>query len=595
MSYMYLEKPCRNYCFRASMLFIDPKDGCEKVILSSYVAGGTGELIIIDPETGEGETLVIPGDSGAYALLVLDNKLLVGTCGRFGYLHRLDLCNRQWDSSLKCDGITYIWDIALASDGYVYGGTYPGCALLRYDPVHHTLTNLGPMTKYEENLYSRNIFTPVKGKVYMNCGMAKTCIGVYDIDKDTMSQVLPGCRIIRATEQVIILDTPAGEKTVDAKTFEEVSDIYTAPEILENDYRLPVPSGFLLKTSKGKLFGLCGQRYFIIDKNDIKPTFYNIPGSPPATEIFAMTVDDEGMIYGATGLGGTMFTYDPKTNQYYNSDILTARAGGEAYGVVAHEDKVYFTLYSGGEHVVYDPKKEWNRNDNINPKTIKKIGPEYIRPQARSFLGPDNNIWTGWIAKYGSYGSAISEINTKTFEVRLFSELIKDQGIGSITGDDEHIYFTTNGSGNGLKAKTEGFYLVKMDKNGLIKDKISFEKGVQLAYVYYSQGKLYLFILHNKESNLFIYNANNMELISCQTIDYLPSRIVQGKQDDLLVVARKMKNSEPVSILAIANSADFSIKREAVIPGVTAAICYNKVDGYIYFAHHTELYRMDYE
>jgi hypothetical protein len=80
--YEYLEQPCRNFCFFKGILIQDPKDNKEKVVLSSFVAGGVGEVLIIDPESGEGETIKIPGDNGAWALFNYKNeRLLVGTCG----------------------------------------------------------------------------------------------------------------------------------------------------------------------------------------------------------------------------------------------------------------------------------------------------------------------------------------------------------------------------------------------------------------------------------------------------------------------------------------------------------------------------------
>ena len=115
------------------------------IVLSSFVAGGIGEVVIIDPESGEGETIQIPGDNGAWALLnYKDEKLLVGTCGTYGYLHCLELKTREWKPSLRVEGISYIWDLALASDGKVYGGTYPGCVLLQYDPDLHQSRTYDP-------------------------------------------------------------------------------------------------------------------------------------------------------------------------------------------------------------------------------------------------------------------------------------------------------------------------------------------------------------------------------------------------------------------------------------------------------------------
>jgi Gluconolactonase len=127
MIYKYLNDPCRNFCILASMALVDPVDGYEKFVLSSFVDGGTGILVFIDRITGEGEVVALPGDEGAWALLNVNNeKLLVGTCGLYGYRHKLDLKTRTWAEPLRDESETYIWNLVMGSDGRVYGGTWPG-------------------------------------------------------------------------------------------------------------------------------------------------------------------------------------------------------------------------------------------------------------------------------------------------------------------------------------------------------------------------------------------------------------------------------------------------------------------------------------
>ena len=60
-----LGQPCRNFQILGIGSFIDPVDGREKVVLSNFAAGATGNLILIDPASGEGEDIPLPGDSGA--------------------------------------------------------------------------------------------------------------------------------------------------------------------------------------------------------------------------------------------------------------------------------------------------------------------------------------------------------------------------------------------------------------------------------------------------------------------------------------------------------------------------------------------------
>jgi hypothetical protein len=142
--YELLGRPCRNFNILASTVIIDPLDGREKLVLSNFAAGQTGNLIFVDTATGEGESIPLPGDAGAWGLVNWNNeKLVVGTCPQYAYLHCLDLSSRTWAEPLSDPGEKYFWKMTLGSDGNVYGGTWPGCSLLRYDPVTHTLENMG--------------------------------------------------------------------------------------------------------------------------------------------------------------------------------------------------------------------------------------------------------------------------------------------------------------------------------------------------------------------------------------------------------------------------------------------------------------------
>jgi hypothetical protein len=173
VKYEYLCDPCRNFCILGAITIRDPKDDREKVVLSSFVSGGTGGLVFIDPETQLGEWIELPGDEGAWALLSLDDKkLLVGTCGLKGYLHCLDLTSRTWAEPLRNENETYIWNLVQGSDGMVYGGTWPGCVLLQYDPEKHVLKNMGKMSRHSGNMYSRTVWS-VRNYIFINCGMEK--------------------------------------------------------------------------------------------------------------------------------------------------------------------------------------------------------------------------------------------------------------------------------------------------------------------------------------------------------------------------------------------------------------------------------------
>ncbi|MFK7691404.1 hypothetical protein [Paenibacillus sp. HJGM_3] len=65
-------------------------------MLVNFAAHATRDIILIDVETGAGESILIPGDSGAWALYNWnDEKLIVGRCPGFDYIYKNKLLRRK--------------------------------------------------------------------------------------------------------------------------------------------------------------------------------------------------------------------------------------------------------------------------------------------------------------------------------------------------------------------------------------------------------------------------------------------------------------------------------------------------------------------
>ena len=101
----YLGQPCRNFGIHGNEhIPCDPYDGHEKYVLGTIgTQTQSGHIFFIDTQTLEGEDFPLPGDIGCYAITYLPKyeKLVVGTCGYFGYVHVLDLRTRTWAEPLN--------------------------------------------------------------------------------------------------------------------------------------------------------------------------------------------------------------------------------------------------------------------------------------------------------------------------------------------------------------------------------------------------------------------------------------------------------------------------------------------------------------
>src|SRR5439155_2997054 len=93
--------------------------------------------------------------------------------------------------------------------------------------------------------------------------------------------------------------------------------------------------------------------------------------------------------------------------------------GGEVYDAAFVNGKIYAVAYVGGEVIEYDPDAPWDQIGGKNPRTIATVSPGYIRPIAGVVLGPDGNLYSGWEAKYGTYGGAVAITDPATGKTQV--------------------------------------------------------------------------------------------------------------------------------------------------------------------------------
>lgn len=505
-----LGQPCRNFQILGIASFVDPRDGREKVVLSNFAAGAVGNIVFIDPLTGEGEDLALPGDNGAWAVLnYRDEKLLIGTCAQHGYLHCLDLKSRQWAAPLRDEKEQYIWNLCLGEDGMVYGGTYPGCVLLRYDPQRHALENLGRVSEVEGNLYSRTVYGEVPGHILIACGYAEAHLALWNIQTGKARPFgKPGASVREVGPD--FLCTQRGEEL----DFYDLKTLEPAGQDLRDQLKSGGPParyqgmGFSIQLKDGRHLATRGQEYYLDEGGVERPELRPIPAPRPATRIHSLCADLRGRIWGSAGFGQTIFSFDPQTGEDWNSQVV-CDAGGEVYGMAFAGESLFMACYSGGDHVVYDPTQSWNQVDQLNPRSLRVAGPELIRPSGKSVLGPDGHFWTGWMAKYGTYGGGLSRVDVHSLEVQIWTDPVGPQALVGLAADQQYLYFITGGGANGLPAKQEPFFFVVWSPEIGLVWKQQFPLGAALHSVAALAGK----VLVGVDSYLEIFDPQALTFV----------------------------------------------------------------------------------
>lgn len=526
-------EPCHNFSIMGGVVIPeDPYDGREKLVLSNYAAENIGSIHIVDTQTLEGESYSFPNDSGAWALIWLEDRgeLLIGTCDHLGSLHCFQMKERRFREPLRIETETYLWNFARGGDGCVYAGTYPGCKLIRYDPEKRELTDLGLVGTDPDNHYSRWIYRNADGNILVSVAHSCRQVWLYHVKTGTFRQVGTDGENVRGVgKDFICVENGDTIRFLDPYTFEALG-VPVHPGVKEeyvtaatpsiraylDDIEAPdfpdLPKGIRgNKAANGVVVGTLGQEVYRVA--DGKTSFKKIPGTAPATAI--MTLAAEGnIIWGSCENGQTIFRFDPATGEYSNSNCVTNN-GGEVYGIVPLHGKIFLTAYAGGDHIVYDPSRPWDQRGNVNPKTLRSVGPELIRPHAKTVLGADGGLWTGWYAAYGQYGGGISRIDPETYEIKSWKDLVPLQSIEHIAAGKDSIFAVTGGIANGLATREDEFCLLKLDFQCNIMIKRVFQKGISFSRVAVKDGYVYLAAEDRNEgkSYLFVFTEDTVNLV----------------------------------------------------------------------------------
>ncbi|WJH32770.1 hypothetical protein N6H14_21160 [Paenibacillus sp. CC-CFT747] len=245
--------------------------------------------------------------------------------------------------------------------------------------------------------------------------------------------------------------------------------------------------------------------------------------------------------------------------------------------------RLFLSAYVGGDHIVYDPKLPWDQLYNNNPKTLRPVRPAFIRPEGRSVIGPDGAFWTGWSAKYGTYGGALSRVNTDTLEVEHWADPVPEQQVCGLTSDDRYLYFTTNGGASGLGYKNEPCHFgVWSPDKGLV-HLHTFEPDVVTGNAVLADGDR---VFVGAGPSVRLFDPASMSFISEMAIDEPCSWMIR-LNDALIGVFSGSR-------LLLMSRDDLSIVKTIPLPGrVRTAVIAGKEQ--LYFAVEATIYRFELE
>jgi len=480
-----LGQPCRAKNVLSGRIVTDRKTGREMLGMVDMNETTGAELLFVDFARNKGTKYHAPAGSGSWALNeVPGDRLVVGTFydGKFMVF---DLKKMEFVKTIEFPGESYIWNLAMGNDGRIYGGTYGSGKLGALDLKTYEVEDLG--NPAPPNMYCRNVSALPDGRILCQFGEEKNTALIFDPGSKKFEPVpkqlegissgltwhgyfLAGAKAFKG-ESLAPVDLPFPAPPADKGSW--YVDTYPSTEdrlILRQDnaiytYKngdsalrlvadLYLHSGRLLGASNnGNVIGIRGQDYFVLKPGDKSLKLKRIPVESDPRPTHFLRCDEKGILWGGSTFGQTLCWLDPKTRKYENTSTIS-NAGGEVYDVAFHDGKVYSVAYVRGEVGMYDPGKPWDQLTNTNPKMIASLtGQGYIRPIAGVMVGPDGKLYSGWMAKYGTYGGAVAITDPETGETRLIENPLGKMAVSGLAVDEKYAYVGTDLNGNGLPSQ----------------------------------------------------------------------------------------------------------------------------------------------
>jgi outer membrane protein assembly factor BamB len=483
-------EPCRARQVLDGRVVVDPTDGRERLWLTNMNEAQGGELIAVDFERDTAEVHVWPAGQGSWCVLPLPGDRLAVSTYYDGKFLLFDMRSKEFTRVIGFPGESYIWTMAVGSDGRVYGGTYDGAKLGCFDPDTGQFEDCGSPVEGTGNLYLRTVMPTPNGDIACTFGYETPSLQVYRIatkrfelladescglsamvrDHVFISHPVDGLTALVGDGTSSAAELPLPECPVEGgwsgvSAFSTDQRVYMTADGghwcwepdrdgLEMVFDVDLRGGRIMDVSAdGRIMGVRGQDYFVAQPGDTDIELRRIPGTSSGRPMHFLVGDDKGRIWGGPPFGQTVCSYEIAIGAIENTGAVVD-SGGEVYGAAAIDGKLYTASYAGADLAVYDPSEPWDQWNGVNPRHIASVKDHnQCRPTGRMFAGEDGNLYSGWQAAYGRYGGALARLDPRTDEVTVWEDPLGDEPVMAMALDDRYVYLGTGHGANGLPTR----------------------------------------------------------------------------------------------------------------------------------------------
>jgi hypothetical protein len=485
-------------------------------LLIGTISANIGYLIDYDFETGEthynptvpfrtrpdGENL--NGSICIWGVAVYDDSTAYAAGTLNASMYKYDLRKRTFSQlafpfaakrfvkNELIDGESYIWQLHKATDGKLYGGTWPNGKLISYDPKKGTFEDYGQMVENEQYLIGINGEFP--DRIY--CGIGAHAQLVEYNTKTKLKKNLFGDRyksreafaqlkrvgdllvaLVYPQPVVLIIEPSKGEVLKEVLVPDQDDDFYrtNAKSIVSRGdeiffgmnpsnklykYNVKTDKLTLVGADLGGPIGLVGGRYLYLKTVTERYKIYDLETNKIVKEVqlhvetddgmivFAMNFGPDGKVYGGSFINQHLWVFDPATMKCKDLGVAI-NLGGQVNSMVPYNGKLYIGHYILATVSVYDPTKPWNPTPALspNPRIIGSVGDEQDRIHDM-VVGADGKIYMATYPGKGRRGGSLTILDPETEKMEVHRDIVPLQSLRSLesarsgiiyAGSDKHI------------------------------------------------------------------------------------------------------------------------------------------------------------
>ncbi len=403
-----------------------------------FVPGGLGDQVTQINPPAEG------GGHISYAFTFgPDGKIYLGTIGGNDRAKLLvwDPANPERgiiDLGEPTDTETYIWEVTVGKDGRIYGCTYPQAKLVVCDPATGEIADLGRMDPAEK--YNRHVAVGTNGWIYNGIGVNRGQIVAYNpATGEKRGIVREQDRPKAYTGDVYEGADGHAYGSLAGKCYRLVDGqgMEINKEQMPERRRTPLADGRVLTEAQitDSVHQRCGYKLVEPHSGQAFEGEFGFKGA--GIGVFVLGEGPDNVVYGSTILPMEIFTYDPATEQLTYHGHL---GSGELYSIINRHGTVYGLSYPGAAVWQIDATKPWSPGTapDSNPRMLRKkyaVGVGHLRPRA-AILGPDDMVYIGSSAGYGTSGGAVAVWNPEANAiVKNYREHFENSGVACLAYD----------------------------------------------------------------------------------------------------------------------------------------------------------------